>query len=367
MRTAASGSRCLKKIQRRFLPSCGMRFEMRMRMKIEGFKKPAGFLAFALLAALMFSLLNSVLCVKSVSGIDQARGLYAQPEGSVDVLFLGSSHVHCNVDSRVLWEEEGIAAYLCTTAEQPLWNSYHYLVEALKTQGPKLVVLDVFSPAHSQEDFQEKWLAENLEGMRFSWNKYEMIRASARSEHLSWLFGYPRYHDRYARLSEKDFQNFFWNREEKARWKGFVELHTHARMTEMDMSRVTGRTPLTPKSQEYLDRIIALTQKEGIPLMLLNAPYLVEEKDQHIYNEIAAQAGEQGLLFLNTNYPSIYREMGLDFQTDFADHAHLNAQGAVKYTGYLGKWMKEHYQLPDRRGQKGYESWEEQRAAYMEE
>lgn len=47
--------------------------------------------------------------------------------------------------------------------------------------------------------------------------------------------------------------------------------------------------------------------------MLLNAPYLVEEEDQYIYNEIAAQAQEQGVLFLNTNYPSIYREMGMDF------------------------------------------------------
>lgn len=322
--------------------------------------------AFVLLAAFMLHTLNGILCVKSVSGIDQARGLYAQPRNKVDVLFLGSSHVHCNVDTRVLWEEQGIAAYLCTTAEQPIWNSYHYLVEALKTQRPELIVLDVFTPARFREDIQENWLAENLEGMRFSWNKYEMVKASCDSDQLSWLMGFPRYHDRYARLSEADFGNFIWNRRMQARWKGYVELHTHAQMTQPDMSGVTERAPLTEKAQLYLDKIIALAEKEGIPLMLLNGPYLVEESDQFIFNEIAAQAQERGLAFLDVNQEEIYREMGLDFEIHFADHAHLNAQGAALYASYLGKWIRTHYEVSDRRGQRGYESWEDQRVAYME-
>jgi len=53
--------------------------------------------------------------------------------------------------------------------------------------------------------------------------------------------------------------------------------------------------------------------------------------------------------------------MGLDFYTDFADHAHLNAQGAKKYTAHLAAYLKQNYELPDRRGQKGYESWETQK------
>ena len=58
----------------------------------------------------------------------------------IDVLFLGSSHVHCNVNTQLLWDEYGMAAYLMTGAEQPLWNSYYNLKEALKTQKPRLVV-----------------------------------------------------------------------------------------------------------------------------------------------------------------------------------------------------------------------------------
>ena len=86
--------------------------------------------------------------------IDQTRYLYVQPKNKIDVLFLGSSHVHCNVNTQLLWDEYGMAAYLMTGAEQPIWNSYYNLKEALKTQKPKLVVLDMFCPSRFYDDFQ---------------------------------------------------------------------------------------------------------------------------------------------------------------------------------------------------------------------
>mgnify|MGYP000718372696 FL=1 len=50
------------------------------------------------------------------------------------------------MNTQLLWDEYGMAAYLMTGAEQPLWNSYYNLKEALKNQKPKLVVLDMFCP-----------------------------------------------------------------------------------------------------------------------------------------------------------------------------------------------------------------------------
>ena len=88
---------------------------------------------FLCLVLLLLSNLNRILCVKSPHGVDQARYLYVQPKNKIDVLFLGSSHVHCNVNTQLLWDEYGMAAYLMTGAEQPLWNSYYNLKEALKT------------------------------------------------------------------------------------------------------------------------------------------------------------------------------------------------------------------------------------------
>lgn len=126
------------------------------------------------------------------------------------------------------------------------------------------------------------------------------------------------------------------------------------------MSHVTTSQEMTEKSKEYFEKIVELTKKEGIALALISGPYLLEERDQEVYNSIGQLSEKDGLLFWNTNTPAHYREMGLDFSTDYADHAHLNEAGGAKYTAYLGKWLSQNYSFPDRRGQKGYESWENQ-------
>ena len=116
---------------------------------------------FLCLVLLLLSNLNRILCVKSPHGVDQARYLYVQPKNKIDVLFLGSSHVHCNVNTQLLWDEYGMAAYLMTGAEQPLWNSYYNLKEALKTQKPKLV--DAVDTLGAGDSFATAFLLAMLE------------------------------------------------------------------------------------------------------------------------------------------------------------------------------------------------------------
>lgn len=316
--------------------------------------------AFLCLVSVILYAADCILCVKSPHGVDQARYLYVQPEDKIDVLFLGSSHVHCNVNTQILWDEHGMASYLCTGAEQPLWNSYHYLKEALKTQSPALVVLDMYCPARFYGDYQMGWIDENLGGMKVSRNKYEAVKASAESDWMDYLFSFRKYHSRYEELVEEDFENFFWNREEQRRWKGYTQLSNHTELSEPDLSHVTQIREITEKSQEYFDKIVALTKEQGIELALVSAPYLPEEEDQKVYNYIERIAEENDILFLNYNSTQMYREIDIDFTGDFADHTHLRAEGSEKYTRHLGDWLKENYEIPDRRGQQGYESWEDQ-------
>ena len=86
---------------------------------------------------------NRVLVMKRVDGVLTMQNFYAQPDGTVDVLLVGNSHSGINIDTATLWTEYGISAYDLWGGVQPLWNSYHFIVEALKYQTPKLVVLEV--------------------------------------------------------------------------------------------------------------------------------------------------------------------------------------------------------------------------------
>ena len=64
-----------------------------------------------------------------------------------------------------------------------------------------------------------------------------------------------------------------------------------------------------------------------------------------------------GYEFLNTN--DHYREMGIDFSTDFYNAGHVNVYGAQKYTRFVADHIKGKYSVPDHRGDKDYEEWDE--------
>ena len=136
---------------------------------------------------------------------------YYQEEKDHDVIFVGDCELYENISPQVLWDEYGMAAYLMTGAEQPLWNSYYNLKEALKTQKPKLVVLDMFCPSRFYDDFQPGWADENLDGMRISLNKLEAVYTSVQEEQSHFFLGFTEYHSRYDQLiSVPEQQSIFF-------------------------------------------------------------------------------------------------------------------------------------------------------------
>ena len=65
----------------------------------------------------------------------------AEPEDSLDYLYLGSSYAYCDVDPAVIYDQTGLTGYVLAGPEQTLSQTYWYLREALETQSPSLVVL----------------------------------------------------------------------------------------------------------------------------------------------------------------------------------------------------------------------------------
>ncbi|MCR5249449.1 MAG: hypothetical protein K6E50_02450 [Lachnospiraceae bacterium] len=320
-------------------------------------KKKLVQLFFIILTIFSLWYLNTVFCVKSNHGIDQARAMYYQPRNSIDVVMMGSSHIHCDVDTGLLWHKYGITSYDYSAAEQPLWCTYYYLKEICKYQKPKVVVLDLFSPARFKDDYQYLWMSENLDGMRFSLNKLEMLYNSVETEKIPEYFpSFVGYHDRIRTLTPEDFTYCLTAPKDFLSYKGFspnlrVEAQTRPELDETDSMSATVKT------EDYLIRIIQFAKAHDIELFLIVTPYITTDRDEVIYNRLRSVAEVYDLHFNSTNYD--YDEIGLDFDTDFSDWSHLNYWGAYKFTEYLGAELKSRYDLPDHRGTPGYESWQE--------
>ena len=80
-------------------------------------------------------------------------------------------------------------------------------------------------------------------------------------------------------------------------------------------------------------------------------------------NSVAPQCEELGVPFINM----VRMEGIIDYVEDCFDwQGHLDSEGAGKVTAYLGDWLKENYDLPDHRGEAGYDHWNENLVKYEE-
>ena len=208
---------------------------------------------------------NRVLVMKRVDGVLTMQNFYAQPDGTVDVLLVGNSHSGINIDTATLWTEYGISAYDLWGGVQPLWNSYHFIVEALKYQTPKLVVLEVTAAISDYEYSEEQNQIKNTAGMKLSANKLEAVKVSAPKDRwLNLLLGFPLYHGRFDELTEKDFSQFPWSAGLE-NFKGSYLLYGTGNYELESAAGVTARRDIMDKELEYLNKIITLCRERGIP------------------------------------------------------------------------------------------------------
>ena len=320
-------------------------------------KKKLTILFFAVLLSSSLWLANQVLSIKSGFGVKQAREMYIQPENTIDVVMMGSSHIHCNIDTALLWRTYGIAAYDYSGAEQTIWENYYYLQEFCKYQQPKLVVLDVFMPARFRNDYHLNWYIDNVLGMRFSLTKLKMMVVSCeRGRILDYFPAFMAYHNRYGELTDEDFSYLTRSVYDRQSFKGFTPCFNVEPQPYPVIENPDAAGGMTEKSRLYLQKIIDYTKEKGISLLLIATPYVTMDEDYKGFNDIARKAKENGILFDNANLK--YEELGLDFGTDFNDYSHLNYLGEGKYTLYLGGLIKNCFDVPDRRGDERYESWD---------
>ncbi|MBQ6343127.1 MAG: hypothetical protein IJI41_08405 [Anaerolineaceae bacterium] len=305
--------------------------------------------AFILIFAALLYLVMCVLLFKQEDGTLPMRNFYDLPEDTVDVLFLGSSHIGMNISTDMLWNKYGIAGYKCWGSTQPIWNTYYYLKECLKYQTPKVVVVDVHGATFSYDYADYVLQIKNTMGMRFSQNKIDaVINSAPENQWGNLLLELPTFHTRYNELTEADFQYFPWNKH-----NDITVLVNQAQdlvfpFEIIDKDQTTETEPMAEKEEKYLRAIIELCQEKNVPLELIAAPYQLSEFEQKRFRGVRDVISEyEGIRF--TNFNDVYKDYGIDPQTDFLDPGHFNAAGVPKYSYAVAGLLMEKYDLPDRR------------------
>lgn len=303
-----------------------------------------------------------VLNYKSTGGGGGWQRFYEEKKDSIDVIFFGSSHAHCTVDHGYLWENYGLAGYTLSAGSQTIDSTYFFVKEALKTQTPRVIAVEVFGAVGNEIADSTAAAYRNTMGMRWSGDlwKFSNYLAQNMEENSAWarelFLKIPIMHSRYTELEQADFEDpipFMRG------YRGSFDVDYFERPEGADTWETE---PLNSQKEEWLCRIIDLAKEKNVAIVLFASPYSLSEIRQMQFNRIAEIAEENDVPFLNFNH--LYDEIGLDFGTDMRDTDHVNNTGAVKVTEYLVQFLKNNYEIPDRRGMAGYELWE-QNALYL--
>ena len=316
-----------------------------------------------MILALCLGYINSVFKVKYGDGIYDVTKFYELEDNTVDVLILGSSHAFEDFNTGTLWDEYGLSSFILAGSVQPMWNTYYYLKEALKTQTPDLIVLEGYCTTFSSEYSDDSRIIKNNYGLKWSSDKVESLRVSSPQERWSEFFlEYSQYHTRYKELSRDDFVKNQGNPFFKD-WKGFGCNMDTIPIEGIDVSGIEERNSLYKKTEKYYRKTIELAIDNDIPIVVVISPYVgISKEEQKIFNEASDIAGEYEVPFINCNLN--YDEIGLDWSSDAGDGDHLNYRGNQKFSKYIGKYLVENYNLKDHRGEVKYSSWEDS-ASYI--
>lgn len=271
-----------------------------------------------------------------------AAGMKAEPSGSLEVVFLGDSEMQTGVIPMELWKEYGITSYTCAQSGQRTMEAYYWLRETLKTQKPKLVVMDADQFYHCGD------------------RQAEFKTAIEKTAH--YYFPALKYHNQWKRWKERQEMKPV---RERNHMKGY-NYHDAVKpyeggeyMTETDKQEAS-----RPMVRFWLNRIMELCKKENIEVLFVGIPTPLNWNYAR-HNEVNEYALSQGVPFLDMNL--LVKELQIDWKADSMDGGdHLNLSGARKVTRYLGNYLKENYKLTDQRENPMYQHWMRDYEKYKE-
>lgn len=280
---------------------------------------------------------------------------------SLDVVFLGSSHAFCGFDPAEIWRERGIPSFVNAGPAQMLEVSEYYLRESLRTQHPKVVVLEMAPASYSKRTFSPAFHATNVALMPWSANKLGASwNATPVDMRLNILLDAWSFHGRWDGLTARDF-DLAAKRKQATYLKGFNPNFRATEVTSTTFVRPESDYALAKAGFDYnirtLHRIAKLCEERDIQLLCVLAPTGPPEGYTYFLDRAREElGGSKNVRFLDLSRVGAVE--GLSYKTDFLDGGHVNANGAEKTSRTLADYLAETYDLPDRRNQPGFESWD---------
>lgn len=254
----------------------------------------------------------------------------ALPDDSNDVLVYGSSHAWKGFDSEKLWKD-GIKIFNCGSNWQALNTTELFVKQSLKTQSPKVAVIETYRVGAVLENTQmdgEIYYTNHLPWSKEKAAYLKQCFGNDYSQYLSYFFPVIPFHSNWSSLTQWSFENPSDSRDLVAS-RGFYGSKA-VRPAALPDSSTFKQDKLSSSSLKTLDSIVGTLKKRHVKILFYTQPYQGEFNYHDALTDYAAKH--------DCTYVDLFEhvdELGLDGNTDFADTSHLNEKGAAKVATYL--------------------------------
>lgn len=263
-----------------------------------------------------------------------------EQENSADVLFFGSSISYCDIVPSVIWENSGITSYVMAGPEQTLPITYYYIKEAIKTQTPKLVFVEVTGVFFEK---YQNFTKVNIGYMPWGINRIgATLSAAEKAEWTGLFFPLFNYHSRWDALEGTDIEVALhgYSCDELA---GYTFLDTAEEMTQVQPRNEVFDEENYQRNIDYLSKIADLCKKEGITPIFYIAPTYWSLSDENLSRLKADIEKMENVHYIDFNKSgdlSIY-----DPVLDYYDNLHFNFRGAKKFSSQLAEILMNDFAL----------------------
>ena len=291
--------------------------------------------------------------------VEQVRAFRLLPEKSVDVLVFGSSHAWKGFNPMVVYEKYGIGVYNYAGNWQRINTSLMYMEDSLRTQHPKVILLETFMANGVLKDVDlngEIYYSKAVPMFYGKWKYLNQCFGNDLGRWVSYYYPLAMFHSNWNSIGYENFRTYK-TAEERLKWMGFSASNTVKKCTVLNATTFEQKD-LSVEAITILDEIVDLCSRNDIELVLYTAPYC---KEYHYHNALSKYAERKNIPHIDCF--DVIDEIGINGDEDFQDEGHLNTNGATKVADYLGKYLSENYILPDVRNNK-MNMWEQEREVF---
>jgi hypothetical protein len=279
------------------------------------------------------------------------------PNNTIDALAIGSSHIQYAFNPAIFYQETGYYSYVLGSSCQPLAMSSSMLEEALKTQHPSVVFVDVFTLLEQSEVcYADTAYYKAIDEMTGE-TRINAASKAPESVSLQYAFDLIMNHDSWKTFDLKNINSILNNAKQAEGYNstlGYVSQEVeNPRYAPLITYEVTETVELSDTDKKNIDDLINLCDSENIKLIFIKTPYIIDQESTNTLHAIWSYLDSKGAEYVDF----IEKAEELNWYIDMdGDSWHNNSWGAEIITKYLSNLVNENNYVTRHTTNSTYES-----------